>query len=87
MDLTAVENWIVDGRTKGMPADAAPIRLADIGAQGWSLLDEELPMPLAVVRESAIANNSRWMQAFLSMSGVRIAPHGKTTMCPQLFRM
>jgi len=87
MDLIAVENWIVDGRTKGMPADAAPIRLADIGAQGWSLLDDELPMPLAVVRESAIANNSRWMRAFLSMSGARIAPHGKTTMCPQLFRM
>jgi D-serine dehydratase len=87
MDLTAAENWIVDGRTKGMPANAAPIRLADIGAQGWSLLDDELPMPLAVVRESAIANNSRWMRAFLSMSGARIAPHGKTTMCPQLFRM
>ncbi len=50
MDLTAVENWSVDGRTKGMPAGAAPIRLGDIGAQGGSLLDDELPMPLAVVR-------------------------------------
>ena len=87
MNLTMAENWIVDGRTKGMPAGATPIRLADIGAQGWSLLDGELPMPLAVIRRSAIANNSRWMRAFLSMSRTRIAPHGKTTMCPQLFRM
>jgi D-serine dehydratase len=87
MDLSTVENWIVDGETKGMPADAAPVRLGDIGAQGWSLLDDQLPMPVAVVRESAMRNNSRWMRAFLSGSGARIAPHGKTTMCPQLFKM
>jgi D-serine dehydratase len=87
MDLSAAENWIVDGGTKGMPPDSPPLALADIGKQGWSVLGGTLPMPLAVIRRSTIASNSRWMRAYLGASGARIAPHGKTTMCPQLFQM
>jgi D-serine dehydratase len=40
---------------------------------------------LAVIKRSAIEHNSRWMQAFLALTGVKLAPHGKTTMAPQLF--
>jgi D-serine dehydratase len=86
MDLSAIENWIVDGRTKGMPADVAPMRLADVGARGWSILRGDLPLPLAVLRQSTLAHNSTWMRNFLGRTGARIAPHGKTTMCPQLFQ-
>jgi D-serine dehydratase len=87
MDLSAIENWVTDGRTKGMPADAGPLRLADIGKQHWSVLGDTLPLPLAVVRRSALAGNSQWMRAYLGVSGASIAPHGKTTMAPQLFQM
>jgi len=85
MNLAEIENWVVDGRTKGMPAGTAPLRLGDIGARGWSILSGELPLPVAVIRESALASNSCWMRAYLEHSGARIAPHGKTTMAPQLF--
>jgi len=75
----------VDHRTKGMPGGIEPLRLDAIGAQGWNLLREDLPLPLAVLKESAIAHNGRWMRDFLLRSGAVIAPHGKTTMSPQLF--
>ncbi len=33
-----------------------------------------------------IEHNLKWMQAFVAEYGVKLAPHGKTTMAPQLFR-
>jgi len=37
------------------------------------------------VRRTAMRHNSAWMRAFTQATGVAIAPHGKTTMCPQIF--
>src|SRR5579885_319213 len=72
--------------TKGIPAHAAPIALGEVGRQGWNLLRGDLPLPVAVLRQSALEHNSRWMRDFLSANGAAFAPHGKTTMAPQLFR-
>lgn len=69
---------------KGFPPLHAPVALADVARQGWRLSD--LPTPLAVVRQAALAHNIRWMQEFATTRGVQMAPHGKTTMSPQLFR-
>lgn len=69
---------------KGFPALQAPLPLADVAQRGWRL--DELPTPLAVVRQSALAHNIAWMQAFAERHGVQMAPHGKTTMSPELFR-
>ena len=85
MDLSAIEQEIVDGRTKGMPPGMKPVALGEIGKQGWNLLHEDLPLPLAVIRQSALDRNSHFMRDFLARTGAVIAPHGKTTMSPQLF--
>jgi D-serine dehydratase len=85
MDLTEIDASLLDGRTKGMPGGIAPFPLRDIGRHGWNVLREDLPLPLAVLKESALAHNSAWMRDFLARSGAVIAPHGKTTMAPQLF--
>jgi D-serine deaminase-like pyridoxal phosphate-dependent protein len=85
MDLRELNHAFIDQRIKGMPGGLGPVPLATIGAQGWNLLREDLPLPLAVLRQSALAANRRWMQAFLQHSAAVIAPHGKTTMSPQLF--
>jgi len=81
----AIGETLIDGTWKGVPAGVAPFPLAEIGARGWNVLREDLPLPLAVLKRSAIEHNGRWMRAFLAMSGAAIAPHGKTTMSPQLF--
>ncbi|MDR7269933.1 D-serine dehydratase [Pelomonas saccharophila] len=69
---------------KGFPALQPPLPLADVAQRGWTL--QELPTPLAVVRQQALAHNIAWMQDFAARHGVQLAPHGKTTMSPQLFK-
>jgi D-serine dehydratase len=70
---------------KGVPALAAPLPLDQVAAQGWSLLAEDLPLPVAVIRQDLLVHNSAWMRGFLAEAGAQIAPHGKTTMAPALF--
>ncbi|MGM9485307.1 alanine racemase [Roseateles sp. NT4] len=69
---------------KGFPALQPPLPLADVARRGWTLPD--LPTPLAVVRRQALTHNIAWMQDFATRHGVQLAPHGKTTMSPQLFQ-
>src|SRR5262245_37848446 len=85
IDLHAIEASFVDETVKGMPGGLGPIPLRDIGCQGWNLLMEDLPLPLAVLKEQALNQNGDWMRRFLAASNARISPHGKTTMSPHLF--
>jgi D-serine dehydratase len=73
--------------TKGLPPRAAGLTLGQIGSQGWNVLRGELPLPVAVLKEEALAHNLRVMHAFAASTRARLAPHGKTTMSPQLFQM
>lgn len=43
-------------------------------------------LPAAVIHETALAHNLAWMQRFADDHGARLAPHGKTTMTPAVFR-
>lgn len=72
---------------KGVSAGLSPIAPAATAKLGWNVLREDLPLPLAVIRQAALDHNRSWMRAFLSKAGVDIAPHGKTTMSPSLFDM
>lgn len=76
---------LLDPTSKGYPQDAPPLRRSQIGAQGWNVLDGDLPLPLALIRRSALQHNLGWMQRFCDERGIGLAPHGKTTMSPQLF--
>lgn len=53
---------------------------------GWNIFDTDVPYPVAVMFESAIEHNSATMRAYCERHGVSLAPHGKTTMAPALFR-
>jgi len=70
---------------KGVPALAGPLPLSEVAMQKWNLLAEDLPLPVAVIRQDALRHNSAWMRNFLADSRAYIAPHGKTTMAPALF--
>jgi D-serine dehydratase len=72
--------------TKGYPLTAPPRRVEEIGAAGWHVLAGDLPLPLAVLKRDALMHNLAWMQSYARSQGVDLAPHGKTTMSPQLFR-
>jgi len=53
---------------------------------GWTIFDGGLAFPVAVLHQSAIEHNSRIMMSYLEQHGVSLAPHGKTTMAPAIFR-
>lgn len=59
----------------------------EIGRLGWNLLREDLSLPAAVLYRDKIGHNLKWMQRFIDAYGVKLAPHGKTTMAPKLFEM
>ncbi|MGF6528603.1 alanine racemase [Variovorax sp. PvP013] len=71
---------------KGFPLAAAPVRRRAIGERGWNVLAGDLPLPVALLRREALEHNLAWLQARVDEWGVDLAPHGKTTMSPQLFR-
>lgn len=52
---------------------------------GWNLLQEDVSLPVAVLSNSRVQHNLNWMKSFISTYGLKLAPHGKTTMSPALF--
>ena len=87
MPETGVPAQRLDWRTKGLPPAAEGLTPAELGSLGLSLLAGDLLMPAAIVREAALHNNIREMQAFADRVGALLCPHGKTSMSPELFRM
>jgi len=62
------------------------VALREVAGLGWDILREDVSLPVAVLREARIEHNLLWMQAFIDRYGVKLAPHGKTTMSPALFQ-
>ncbi len=77
---------LIDTHFKSFPGDVSPLQLTEIGKQQWNILKGDVPLPAAVLLKSALENNARWMQNFLRYTQVSLAPHGKTSMSPQLFK-
>jgi len=70
---------------KGFPYHHRPLRRSEVGQLGWNLLAGDLPLPVAVLKRDALEHNLAWMQRRVRAWGIDLAPHGKTTMSPQLF--
>lgn len=77
----------LDPRLKGYPVVAEATASDQLGTRQWHVLDDVMPYPLATLRTSALTHNLAWMQVWAQRKGVQLAPHGKTTMSPELFRL
>ncbi|WP_423758426.1 amino acid deaminase [Burkholderia sp. NLJ2] len=87
MKVTNYQEATIDPFGKGLGnVPSASVPLGDAGRLEWNLLAEDVSLPAAVLYEDRIEHNLNWMQAFVQQYGVKFAPHGKTTMAPQLFR-
>ncbi|OON41615.1 aldolase [Izhakiella australiensis] len=51
-----------------------------------NVVNEDVCLPAALIKKSALENNIRWMQHYADTRGVSLAPHGKTTMTPWIFQ-
>jgi D-serine dehydratase len=72
---------------KGLGAFDHALETSQIAQLGWNLLREDLSLPSAVLYQDKLLHNLGWMRQFISAYGVKLAPHGKTTMAPRLFEM
>src|SRR5882757_1389847 len=72
---------------KGLGFIGSGLEEAAISGLGWNLLREDLSLPSAVLCEERLRHNLDWMQRFVAAYGIKLAPHGKTTMAPKLFEM
>lgn len=76
---------LLDASFRAFPPTAAPVPLAEVAELGWTFAD--LPQTFAVLRTSALDANRAWMRRFCALTGAALAPHAKTTMSPELFRL
>lgn len=53
----------------------------------WNILQENVSLPAASLSQSAINHNQLWMEKFAEKFNFLLAPHGKTTMLPDLFNL
>ncbi|MGM8851148.1 amino acid deaminase [Salinicola halophyticus] len=65
---------VIPAKQKGTPLSTPANLLTDV------------PLPAAAIFEAPLAHNLAWMQRFADDHGAKLAPHGKTTMAPKLFK-
>jgi D-serine dehydratase len=85
-ELTRLLDEPVDWRHKGGPAAGGPLTLRELGKRGWNALAGDFLLPVLVLRERELDANIELVARYCREHGVSLAPHGKTTMAPQLFR-
>ena len=82
--LASLDEQLLIPGVKGLPI-TEPLHQGAIGVQGWKVLHADTSFPVAVLKTSALKHNLDWMRRFCERHKVSLAPHGKTTMSPQLF--
>ncbi len=85
--VTRLRHDVVSPLNKGLGVLDGTVDRSAIARLGWSLLREDVSLPAAVLYKAKMEHNLRWMQRFITAYGLKLAPHGKTTMAPALFEM
>lgn len=83
--VAAIEDEPLEEGSKGAPLTGSYSTVGELGRSGLHALDGTLPMPLLALRDAAIRENVATMAAWCRERDLLLAPHGKTTMAPQLF--
>lgn len=86
MSAAALEDLPARGRVKGLPPSINVPGPGSLSSHEWNLAAGDVPLPVLALNGSAVDNNIHAMAAWCHEQGVALAPHGKTTMVPELFR-
>ncbi|WP_199821290.1 amino acid deaminase [Streptomyces sp. NRRL B-3229] len=76
----------VDHRFKGLPPDADGLTVAELTAQRRNLFTGGFTTPVLALSAERLEHNLALMETYATRHGLAFAPHGKTTMAPQLFQ-
>ncbi|MEU3621142.1 amino acid deaminase [Amycolatopsis coloradensis] len=83
--VAAVREERVDWRFRSVAPSLSGLTIGEAAARGAKLFDDGFFGPFVVLDEEAVEHNLRTMAGWCAERGVALAPHGKTTMAPQLF--
>ncbi|RSN29695.1 amino acid deaminase [Amycolatopsis sp. WAC 01416] len=83
--VAAVREERVDWRFRSVAPSLSGLTIGDAAARGAKLFEDGFLGPFVVLDEEAVEHNLRTMADWCAERGVALAPHGKTTMAPQLF--
>lgn len=83
--VAAILEERIDWRFKAMPAKASGMSVAEARAAGLSLFRDGFLPPVVVLDAEAVEHNLAAMARWCAGHGFAHAPHGKTTMAPQLY--
>ncbi|ELP61390.1 amino acid deaminase [Streptomyces turgidiscabies] len=75
----------VDARFKGLPPDADGLTVGELAAQRRNLFTGGFTTPVLALSAERLAHNLELMETYAARHGLVFAPHGKTSMAPQLF--
>jgi len=75
----------VDHRFKGLPPDAEGLTVGELTAQRRNLFTGGFTTPVLALSAERLEHNLRLMEEYAIRHGLSFAPHGKTSMAPQLF--
>ncbi|MEU8848414.1 amino acid deaminase [Streptomyces sp. NPDC048564] len=76
----------VDHRFKGLPPDADGLTVAELAAQRRNLFTDGFATPVLALSAERLEHNLDLMETYATRHGLAFAPHGKTSMAPQLFQ-
>ncbi|WP_037869304.1 alanine racemase [Streptomyces sp. SPB074] len=76
----------VDSRFKGLPPDADGLTVAELAGQRRNLFTGGFTTPVLALSAEALEHNLALMETYAERHGLAFAPHGKTSMAPQLFQ-
>ncbi|MEU1935981.1 amino acid deaminase [Streptomyces coeruleorubidus] len=76
----------VDHRFKGLPPDADGLTVGELAAQRRNLFTGGFATPVLALSAERLEHNLRLMETYADRHGLAFAPHGKTSMAPQLFQ-
>ncbi|MFF4823578.1 amino acid deaminase [Streptomyces sp. NPDC001312] len=75
----------VDHRFKGLPPDADGLTVGELTAQRRNLFTGGFTTPVLALSAERLEHNLKLMETYAARHGLAFAPHGKTSMAPQLF--
>ncbi|MBW8739028.1 MAG: amino acid deaminase [Streptomyces turgidiscabies] len=75
----------VDARFKGLPPDADGLTVGELAAQRRNLFTGGFTTPVLALSAERLTHNLELMETYAARHGLSFAPHGKTSMAPQLF--
>ena len=76
----------LDWRAKGLPAIDGAMTVEAVREAGWNLFDGRFLLPTMILLEDALSHDIALLATFGRARGISLAPHGKTTMSPQIWQ-